>query len=44
MGQGQVQVVLSNYRETVMARLRHVPASDVHRLARLSEKGPMILS
>ena len=32
MGQVHVQVVLSNYRETVMARLGHLPASDVHRI------------
>ena len=32
MGQVQVQVVLSHYRETVMARLGHLPVSDVHRL------------
>jgi len=32
MGQVHVQVVLSNYRETVMARLGHLLASDVHRI------------
>ena len=32
MGQVHVQVVLSNYRETVMARLGHLPVSDVHRI------------
>ena len=43
MGQVHVQVVLSNYRETVMARLGHLPASDVHRLeiAALVDTGAM---
>ncbi len=30
MGQVQVQVVLSNYRATVLASLGHLPASEVH--------------
>ena len=32
MGQVHVQVVLTNHRETVMARLGHLPTSEVHRI------------
>jgi clan AA aspartic protease len=32
MGQVHVQVVLTNHRETVMARLGHLPPSAVHRI------------
>ena len=32
MGQVHVQVVLTNHRETVMAHLRHILTSEVHRI------------
>src|SRR2546428_8260964 len=43
MGQVHVQVVLSNYRETVRARVGLLPASDVHRIeiAALVDTGAM---
>jgi clan AA aspartic protease len=43
MGQVHVQVVLTNYRETVMAHLGHLPTSEVHRIevAALVDTGAM---
>ena len=32
MGQVHTQVILTNYREAIMARLGHLPPSEVHRI------------